>query len=56
MAGNDHPNLRSFPICCLCQQPKEAALLVCWPCYRLHGLRYGNPEIEARLDAAEKVQ
>lgn len=53
MAGNDHPNLRSFPICFLCQKPKEVGLLVCWPCYREHRLRYGNPEIERQINAAE---
>jgi hypothetical protein len=50
---SDHPNLRLFPICFLCQKPKEVGQLVCWLCFRKHRLREGNPEIERQIDAAE---
>jgi hypothetical protein len=53
VAGNDHPNLRLFPICFLCQKPKDVGQLICRHCYDKHGLRQGNPEIERQIDAAE---
>jgi hypothetical protein len=40
-------------VCPLCDGTKSLGLVCCWECYRRHGLRYGNPEIERLLDAAE---
>lgn len=49
----DHPFVRASTVCPLCEGSKGTCLVVCWPCYRTHGLRYGNPEAEARIDERE---
>jgi hypothetical protein len=51
----DHPKLRSSTICQLCGEVKETGLLVCWPCFRVHDLRNGNPGVERALDVMEKA-
>lgn len=49
----DHPLLRNAPLCVLCTEPKEQGLLVCWHCFRRHGMRYANPTVDAILDHCE---
>lgn len=49
----DHPLIRALPSCIVCDDPKEAGNLVCWPCYRKHDMHYGNSAIETALDAIE---
>ena len=49
----DHPNIRQSSYCPLCQLGKDTGMLVCWSCYRRHGMKYGNPDIECYLDNFE---
>jgi len=49
----DHPHVRASATCPLCGDRKDEHLLTCWPCYREHGLRYGNPVADAAIAAAE---
>lgn len=49
----DYPHVRSSTICPLCQEHKDAGLVVCWSCYRTWNLRYGNAEAESLLGHAE---
>lgn len=49
----DFPKVRAQEVCPLCQATKEAGLLVCWPCYRQHELRYGNPAALSRIANAQ---
>jgi|ERR1700684_2892871 hypothetical protein len=53
---DDRPHLRAQPVCPLCGATKEADLVVCWECYSLHELRWGNPAIEQRLDKLEEEE
>lgn len=53
MTTMDYPNVRANIRCPLCPGGKEAGLLVCWPCYRAQGFRYGNPEAERSIKRAE---
>jgi hypothetical protein len=50
----DHPRLRARTVCPCCHLDKEAGLLICWPCFNLHDMRNGNPEVEAKLDDMEQ--
>lgn len=52
----DHPHLRASPRCPVCGGTKDIGLVVCWPCYRAHGLRYGSAEIDRRLCEAEAAE
>lgn len=55
MTGELHyPRLRAMAVCPLCGMPKQDGALVCWPCYRQHALRYGNPLIEQQLADLER--
>jgi hypothetical protein len=51
----DHPRVRASLICPVCEQAKDYGLVVCWPCYRKHGLRYGNPVVDDILDRIERL-
>jgi NMD protein affecting ribosome stability and mRNA decay len=51
--GMDFPRVRASSVCPLCGAEKEAGLVVCWACYREHDMRYGNPEAESAIRAAE---
>src|SRR6185312_11551363 len=37
----DHPRVREALTCVLCQGRKDSGCVVCWACYRAHGLRDG---------------
>ncbi len=45
----DNENVRASKRCPLCDGYKAVGLVACWPCYRLHDLRNGNPEAEAKI-------
>jgi hypothetical protein len=50
----DYPLTRHAALCPLCDKPKgEGLMLVCWPCYRAHDMRNGNPEVTRRIEAHE---
>ncbi len=49
----DHPRLRARRSCSLCGGCKDVGPVVCWPCYRKHNLRNGNPEVGRVIDLAE---
>lgn len=50
----DHPLTRRGCTCPLCELPKDAGLVVCWPCYRLWNFRNGpGRDVEALIDAWE---
>ncbi len=51
----DNENVRASNRCPLCEGYKEIGLISCWPCYRLHGLRYGNPLAEAKIERANEI-
>jgi hypothetical protein len=52
---DDYPHLRAHPLCPLCDFHKDAGLIVCWACYKLHHFRTGiSAEILARLEAEER--
>jgi hypothetical protein len=46
--------VRESNTCPLCKKIKTLGLITCWPCYRKHGLRNGNPEAEAVIAKAEE--
>jgi len=48
-----HPNLRRSTTCPFCDAYKNTGLIACWPCFGEQGLKFGNPQAEAILDAAE---
>lgn len=51
----DYPNIRRDPSCPFCTRTKTHGLLVCWPCYRTEGLRYGENARQATiLEAREQ--
>lgn len=52
----DNENLRGSNRCPLCEDEKAIGLVTCWPCYRLHGLRYGNQEAEAKIEKANELE
>jgi hypothetical protein len=52
---DDHPLVRAAKHCLLCGDLKDPGTLVCWRCFRKHDLGNGNPEIEQRIDQAEKL-
>lgn len=37
----DWPVCRASLICPICELDKPKGLIMCWPCYRLHDVRYG---------------
>ncbi len=49
----DHPKVRASENCPICRGNKDLMLVVCWHCYKEHGLKYGNPEIERIIEQAE---
>jgi hypothetical protein len=49
----DHPRTREDRTCPICDLDKPIGIFVCWPCYRLHGMRYGNPTVASIIDARE---
>lgn len=51
----DYPHTRRALVCPLCHCEKAPGLLVCWPCYRAHGLAYVGlePYVLASLETAE---
>ncbi len=51
----DNENVRASNRCPLCNGYKPVGLVACWPCYRLHDLRNGNPEAEAKIDRANEI-
>lgn len=50
----DYPNVRASEMCPLCHEGKDRDSLVCWSCYRLHDLRYGNRNMEIIIESAEE--
>ena len=48
-----HPNIRNSQYCPLCGGIKSNDLVVCWPCYRYHDIRYGNVVIMGVIDQIE---
>ena len=52
----DNQNVRSSNRCPLCKDEKDIGLVTCWPCYRLYGLRNGNPEAEAKIERANEFE
>jgi hypothetical protein len=50
----DFPQVRAQAVCPLCRGEKAVGLLVCWPCYRNHELRYGNPKAEEAIAHSEQ--
>lgn len=51
----DNPRVRASIACPLCGGFKSQGLVACWPCYRSNGLKYGNPEAEAKIAAANRM-
>ena len=51
----DYSSVRAHEICPLCQGAKENGLLVCWPCYRAHDLRYAHQAVEKVIGQAEET-
>lgn len=49
----DYTLVRASGICPFCAKQKEVGLVACWSCYRVHELRYGNPEAETLLGRTE---
>lgn len=49
----DNPHVRDSLVCPLCHANKNPGLIACWPCYRSHGMKYGNPQAERIVAAAE---
>jgi hypothetical protein len=52
-AEADYPYVRTSNVCPLCLEYKETGLVACWSCYRSYSLRYGNLEVQLKLDEAE---
>ena len=50
----DRPRLRAIGSCPICHKDKDCGQVVCWPCYRKQGLKWGNPKVEEILDQWEK--
>lgn len=54
MSTLDYPMIRATDRCPLCTGRKPRDTFVCWPCFRLHGFRYGpSSVIKRELDDAE---
>ena len=52
----DYPHLRRLAVCPCCERVKQPGCVVCWPCYRLHGFKYGpDKAVTAKLVEAEKA-
>ena len=51
--GLDHPRCRQSTVCPLCHHPKDKMLVVCWPCFRSTGYKYGDLKAHAAVDKAE---
>lgn len=49
--SSEEKRVRSHPVCPLCYGVKGSGLVVCGPCYRVQGMRYGNRQAEARIRA-----
>lgn len=39
----DFPLTREHTTCPICHRPKDKGLVTCWPCYRMHDLKFGMP-------------
>ena len=52
----DNENVRASNRCPLCEGYKSVGLVACWPCYRLHDLRNGNPGAEAKIERANEAR
>ncbi len=50
----DNPKTRATTICPICRGHKDYGLVVCWPCYHSHGLKYGNQDCEAIIAKCER--
>lgn len=50
----DHPCLRRYHRCPICNGHKDAGLLVCWPCYRKHDFRNNADACGNQIDDAEE--
>jgi hypothetical protein len=49
----DNPHIRRSQQCPFCRGHKTIGLVACWPCYRAHDLRNGNPRAEHILKCEE---
>lgn len=49
----DYPRIREILRCPLCSASKAQGLVACWACYRNHGMKHGNPQIEQWLENFE---
>lgn len=47
-------HIRSHKLCPLCEREKGIGPVVCWPCYRSNGLRYGNLSVNDKLREIER--
>ena len=56
-AHDRYDALRRTRTCPLCHNHKDAALLVCWTCYRAHDIRNGMQPATAQIidDAADTL-
>lgn len=51
---NDFPRVRAGELCPVCRRSKPVGCLACWPCYREHDFRNGEPpQITRMLDDLE---
>ena len=47
--GTDYPRVRASRTCPLCNDSKDADLIVCWTCYRSHDIRNGLTPSDAAI-------
>jgi hypothetical protein len=50
----DNPRVRAHHLCPLCNGPKDAGLVACWPCFRSSGLKNGRRDAEWRIQDRER--
>jgi hypothetical protein len=56
MINNQHERVRSLAYCICCGAPKEAGLLICWPCHRAEKRENGGAYSAATESKIEKVE
>jgi hypothetical protein len=55
MGNLDTTHVRQGSTCPLCNRLKDVGLIVCWPCYKRHAMKYGNPRCEAIIAEREEA-
>jgi hypothetical protein len=53
LIDDERPNVRASGRCPICARQKQSGLLVCWPCWRSHDMKFGNPRVEALIAKRE---